>query len=147
MDFDYQAEWEDEEASQLKKDFLNYIVSLENNLELAETYGVAGDVRMLEIVEGLQNISRDIAHKAELSNENLPPENYAVTLGKIVYAYFPRVIENEISRISNGISEEGFNSFWKSENHNLVDRICFFKDRYPDLEVDSFALRLKELCN
>ena len=145
MSNEYVEHFKDEEDRKLKQDFLDYIISIENSLEQAEIYGSQGDVRMLEIVEGLQDIQQKVIHQAEFSNEPVPPEDYSVRVGHIVSAYFSKVIDTETERIRNGIKEEGLNGQWKTEIKNLIDKIDYFKEQYSELEIAPHIKALDEI--
>ena len=145
MSYNFKERYEDEFDREYKGDFLDFIVRIEAILEKAMEYGAAGDPRMLDIVESLQNIDKEVSDQATFANEERPPVYYAVKITGIVSAYFSNVIENEIARIQNGITAEGFNDYWNLEIKNLENKIYFFERNYPDLKVDSFLKTISEL--
>ena len=145
MSIDFKEKFQDEDNLNRKQDFLDYIVRIEELLEQAEEYGASGDARMLDIVESLQNIDKKVTDQADFANEQRPPIYHAAKITKILFSYFAKVIENEISRIQIGIGSEGLDERWNLEIKNLENKIYYFKQMYPTLDVDSFLKKISEL--
>jgi hypothetical protein len=147
MSYNFKEKYEDEFDREHKSNFLDFIVRVEALVEKAIDFGAEGDPRMLDIILSLQNIDKEVTDQADFANESRPPVYYAVKLTNIVEGYFPTVIENEILRINAGIKSEGLNEFWDFEIRNLESKVYYFKELYPDLEIDALVLKLKELVS
>ena len=98
---DYISELREERYRGLKQSFLEYIIALENQLELAEQYASAGDVRVLRIAQSLQGIESEVVEKAQDANEPIPPEDYSQRVQEIVDAFknkYPDVYAQSLSQ-------------------------------------------------
>lgn len=98
---DYISELREERYRGLKESFLEYIIALENQLELAEQYASAGDIRVLHIAQSLNDIENEVIEKAKDANEPLPPEDYSKKIKKIVDAFknkYPDVYTQSLSQ-------------------------------------------------
>ncbi len=138
MSNEYVAYYEDEEKRKVKQDFLDYIISIENNLEIAEEYGSLGDIRMFDVLKNMVYINEDVASHAKFAEEEMPPEDYGTHVWHLVRDCFQKVASREIERIQNGVDADGLNRDWKSEISNLIDQISFFKKVYVELDVEDF---------
>ena len=136
---------EEEVRNSLRQDFLDYVVGVENSLEEAERCGVAGDIHMIEILEGLFSVNEEIKFHAQSADEDLPPVDYGMKVWKITEKYFNPIIEKELDRIQAGIAEEGTTEYWQSEVENIAGIVGFFKETYPELDVHLLNERVSSM--
>ncbi|MEI6316730.1 MAG: hypothetical protein WCO65_03360 [bacterium] len=101
---DYLSELREARFRGLKESFLDYIIALENQLELAEQYASAGDVRVLRIAQSLEGIENEVAEKAQDANEPIPPEDYSTHMQHIIDAFktkYPDVYAQATTKTRN----------------------------------------------
>ena len=136
MSIDYLDKFEDAVNQDVKQKFLDYILHLEDDLEQAEIYGKAGDIRMLDMLGGFKDIKSKIAEQVEFANEPVPPEDYLENAFDVAEVYFSKVMEAEILRIQDGIAQEGVTDYWNTQINNLIYNISYFKEMFVNLDVD-----------
>ena len=101
---DYIEELKEQRYRRLKASFLEYIIALENQIELAEEYASSGDTRVLAIARSLKNIENEVVEKANDANESVPPEDYSIKIQHVVDAFkakYPEVYAQSLGTKNN----------------------------------------------
>ncbi len=146
MSYDFLETADDDAMQQAKRDFGDFVVGIENRLDQAETYGKAGDIRMLTVLLELQDVQSDLETLAKNAHEEMPSKNYHMEVTKIIRTYIAGIIEKEYESLQKSISE-------KSESpQNITSRInqllhitSFYQELYPELELAHWGEKVRSL--
>ena len=129
-----------------RDELLDYVVSLEQKLDMAEAYGKEGDIRMLAILSELNEVEAELAYYAKRAREPIPMRNYHAEIGKLIHGYLPTILKKETDMIETGLEALPDNTDAAVTRLNqLTNIINFYTDLYPDIDLSVWDEKIKTI--
>ncbi len=146
MSYDLLEKDDDEALQKDKEAFGDFVVNLEEKLDMAEEYGKAGDMKMLSILSELNGVEDDLAELAKKANEQMPSRNYHVEVTKIIREYITLIIEKEYRAIED-ILQSGEEAKQEAtvRGNQLLHIISFYGGLYPEIDLAQWKEKTERL--
>jgi hypothetical protein len=143
---DYREESDAAVVQDARDALVDYVVSLEQKLDMAETYGKQGDIRMLALLSDLNTVEEDLAYYAKRAHEPVPMRNYHTEIEKLIRSYLAVILKKETEAIETGLEAAPDDTAPAIARLSELDAIiAFYAELYPDLNLSLWSEKIRTI--
>ena len=127
--------------------FFDLVTEAEDLIVDARMYGKSASTKLLDTIDRLYELDKEILKWSHKSSESVPPKNYRHEVDLIANEYLPAVIHHESQKIKDAIHNLGcLNDGCKQLIDKLTSTVNYYGEIYPDLNLTKHLDEIETIC-